>query len=100
MDESWAIKILDAEEAGQAVADAADPELTVSPLGYTPELGYLSLIADRVALVRNAVFAANSEGGAEPHFQPLPRPVTAIERERERRTRIELLDIDRLLRGV
>lgn len=98
MDEEWARRIVDAELQGQDVAPAADPE-QLGPLGYTPQLSYLALIADRLDLLRNTLVAVNSEGG-EPPFQPLPRPTTAIARERDRRARDELLEIDRLLRGV
>lgn len=97
MDEQWAERMLQLEAAGEEVAPAADPD-QLTPLGYTPEIGYLALIADRVELVRNTLIAVNSEDGG-PMFTPLPRPSTVLDRIREQRSIDELLDIDRQIRG-
>jgi hypothetical protein len=98
MDEDWARRVVDMEQRGELVPPAADPE-NISPLGYSPEIGYLALIADRVELVRNTLIAVNSDGGNGPMFKPLPRPTTALDRERERRILDELLEIDAYIRG-
>jgi hypothetical protein len=97
MDEDWAKQILEREIAGEEVASAANPD-EISPLGYTPEIAYLALIADRVDLVNNTLIAVNSDGGA-PMFSPLPRPTTLLDRMREQRTIDELLELDRQIRG-
>jgi hypothetical protein len=96
MDEVWAARILELEEKGQAVAAAADPT-QLTPLGYSPEVSYLSLIADRLVGVRDAVIAG--AGNDPPPGQPLPRPVTALDRLREAASRTELLSIDQFIRG-
>jgi hypothetical protein len=97
MDEDWAAIVLDRQEAGEEVATAADPD-HVSPLHYTPEVAYLSLIADRVLAVRSAIFAAQSDSG-EPPIPTLPRPKTALDTVRERRMITELLAIEREIFG-
>lgn len=104
MDEDYARMIVDREEAAAAAGIAEDGMPTgadprePTPLGYNPELSYLAIIADRTLLVRDAVIASGGED--PPHSQPLPRPTTAVERERARRNRDELLEIDRMLRGA
>jgi hypothetical protein len=88
--------VLELEEAGGEVADAANPDL-MSPLGYSPEVSYLSLIADRLIAVRDAVIGSN--GSDPPPFTPLPRPTTALDRLREDTLRSGLLELDRVIRG-
>lgn len=98
MDEEWAEMILSASDAGEDVAPAADPD-QISPLHYTPEIGYLALIADRLLAVRSAIFAAQSENGHEQPIEHLPRPKTAMDRARERRVIGELLEIEQHIFG-
>lgn len=100
MDERWASRMLDREEAGQdtpPTGEDDDPQLT--PLGYSDVVQRLDLLADRVMSVRTAVQASFSKDHEEPRFPPMPRPVTAIERERERRARTVLLEVDALVMG-
>lgn len=97
MDRQWAEAILDAAEAGEEIAPAADPD-QITPLHYTPEIGYLALIADRLLAVRSAIFAAQSEGQEQP-IDRLPRPKTAVDQLRERRVIDELLEIERQIFG-
>lgn len=66
---------------------------------YSPVVARLDLIADRVMAVRTAVQANYTKEHQEPSFEPLDRPVTALERERERRTRNLLLELDALILG-
>jgi hypothetical protein len=96
MDEEWAQRVIELEEQGQQVAPAADPA-QMTPLGYTPEVSYLSLIADRLIAVRDAVIGSN--GGDPPPQQPLPRPSTALDRARESSSRNQLLELDQFIRG-
>jgi hypothetical protein len=100
MDEEWARRVVDWEdqqeiETGMAyIPEDHDP----TPHGYTTVDARLDLIADRIMAVRTAVQA--SGGGDEPTFEPIQRPVTAIERERERRARSVLLDVDAMILGA
>lgn len=98
MDEDWAQHVLDAETAGEQVAPSADPN-ALTPLGYTPQLGYLSIIADRLLAVRNAVIAGIEGADSPPPFEPLPRPVTTLDLLREQRIRQELMDLDAFILG-
>ena len=93
MDEAWARYICDLEDAGEETPPGADDEM-MSPLGYGPIVQRLDLLADRVMAVRTAVQASYSEKHEEPSFEPLPRPETALDRERERRTRSLLEEVD------
>lgn len=85
------------EEAGTAlpVPETSGPSL----LDYSPVVSRLDLLADRLLAVRTAVQAQYSRDHQEPNFQPMERPTTAIERERERRTRNLLLELDALVLG-
>lgn len=90
--------MLDLEEKGeQPPPGGEDDEL--GPLGYSDIVSRLDLIADRVMMVRTAVQAGYTTGHEEPRFEPLPRPVTALERERDRRARTVLLEVDALVLG-
>lgn len=97
MDEDWANHFLDQVEAGEEVIPQADPD-RVDPLHFTPQLAYLSLIADRVLAVRSAIFAVNSEESERP-VPTLPRPTSAVDRVREKRAMAELLELERQLFG-
>lgn len=104
MDEEWAEKILDLEEAEEDHVPVPedsyeDEDSWLTPFGYTPETARLDLIADRVLSVRTALYAVNSKDGQEKSFRPLPRPKTALDRERERRTTKLLNEYDNLIRG-
>jgi hypothetical protein len=57
MDEEWARMICDQEEAGQdhPPAEALPPDELMSPFGYTPVVGRLDLLLDRVQGVEAAV---------------------------------------------
>lgn len=103
MDEGWAKTALDLEEAGAGLPPTGeeivrDPEL--SPLYYDPRVARLDLIADRVLAVRTATQAGYSKDHKEPSFEPLTRPTTALERERERRNLLILDETDRMFREV
>ena len=101
MDPEWARVICDMEEAGQETPPTGETldDDTITPLGYSPIIARLDLIADRVMAVRTSVQASYAEKHEEPNFKPLPRPETALDRERERRTRILLEDVDALFRS-
>jgi hypothetical protein len=96
-DEDWAEAILAQMEAGEDIAPAADPN-QITQLNYTPEVGFLSVIADRLLLLRSAVYAA-AGGGQEEPINLLPRPKSALETAREQRVIDELLDIERQIFG-
>lgn len=96
MDEEWAARVIELEAQGQQVPRGADPE-QITPLGYTPEVAYLSLIADRQIAIRDAIY--QSSGNDAPPSQPLPTPKTALDRARESNAHSELMAIDRQLRG-
>ena len=79
-----------------AAAVAQDDELaeTVEPpkashtpplTEWTPEVQALAAVVDRLAEVANAVFA--SGGGKPSRARPYPRPVTAFDRVRAKRSR-------------
>jgi len=97
-DEVWAAQVLDMEEAGLA---SAPPNASERPsvLHYSPVIARMDMLADRLLAVRTAVQAGYTKEHQEPEFNPLPRPETAIERERERRTRNLLLELDAVVRG-
>lgn len=102
MDEGWARNVLDMEEAGQGLPPTGEIEEggAPSPLYYDPVVARMELIADRVMAVRTAVQAGYADEHKEPQFEPIVRPMTAIDRERERRTRSELEVLEnQLLRG-
>lgn len=96
MDEEWARRLLDMEEEGVGTPPTGE---ALSPLGYTDVISRLDLIADRVMAVRTAVQAGYTEKHKEPSFDPLPRPTTAIEGERERRARTVLEEAEALFFG-
>lgn len=100
MDEEWARYICDMEDLGEQAPPGSEsgPEM-MSPIGYSPVVSRLNLIADRVAAVRTAVQAGYSPKHEEPKFTPMPVPETAVDRERERRARSLLNDVDALFRG-
>jgi hypothetical protein len=98
MSPKWAEIVLDMEEAGKGIPPGTeDHDLT--PLGYTEVVARLDLIADRVMAVRTAVQAGYSKDHEEPRFEPMTRPVTAIDKERERRSRKILNEIESLIFG-
>jgi hypothetical protein len=66
---------------------------------YSPVVARLDLIADRVMAVRTAVQANYTKEHQEPTFEPIERPETALDRERERRARNLLLEVDALVMG-
>jgi len=68
-------------------------------LDYSPVVARLDLLADRLLAVRTAVLAGYTRDHQEPHFEPLPRPTSAMERERERRARNLLLELEALVLG-
>lgn len=99
MDEEWAERLLDWEESGDGAPPTGD-RVQQTPLGYTDVVSRLDLIADRVMLVRTAVQAGYAKEHKEPTFDPLPRPTTAIDRARERRTRTVLEEAEALVFGA
>lgn len=99
MNEAWANKVLDMEERGERTPPGAGEDDDLTPLGYSDIVARLDLIADRVMLVRTATQAGYTRDHEEPRLDPLPRPVTALERERERRARTVLLDVDAMVSG-
>lgn len=95
-DEEYARQVCDLEDAGQGTppgASSSTGEPEISTLGYTMLIARLDLIADRIMGVRTAVQSSFSRDHQEPRFEPLPRPTTAYDRERERRTIDELTEI-------
>ena len=98
MDAEYANMILDAEERGEAHPPTGDEDEEISPLGYTDVIARLDIVADRILLARNAVVAGYAQDHKEPEFRPMTRPTTALDRERERRTRRLLLEIDAQIR--
>lgn len=105
MDEGWARYVVDQEEKKEQMAPGTVPEITadlepiLSPLDYSPVVARLDLIADRIMAVRTAVQAGYSKDHKEPRFEPMMRPVTALDMERERRARSVLAEVDDLLFG-
>lgn len=98
MDIDWANRMLDLEEQGKETPPVGE-DIEFSPLGYTDVVSRLDLIADRTMSVRTAVQASYADKHQEPHFEPMRRPATAMQRERERRARKVLLTIDAQLFG-
>lgn len=68
-------------------------------LGYSPIVARLDHLADRLLAIRTAVQANYTKDHVEPQWQPLPRPTTALDRERERRARTVLEEVDALILG-
>lgn len=100
MDEEYARIICDREDAGEEHPPVdVDPDDAITPLGYTDVISRLDLIADRLHLTRNAIVASWAKDHKEPEFRPMPRPTTALDREREERTRRLLVEVDALVRG-
>jgi hypothetical protein len=100
MSDTWAARALDLEEAGYGLPPTVeDEDSEPTPLYYDPTVARLDLIADRVMSVRTAVQASFIEDHKEPSFDPIPRPVTAMDRERQRRVLNELNDLDLQLRA-
>ena len=99
LNEEWARIICDREEQGLDSPPADVDSDVISPLGYSDLIARLDLIADRVMMVRTAVQSTITEKHKEPDFKPLPRPETALDRERERRTREELERLDAQIMG-
>jgi hypothetical protein len=80
------------EEAGTPLP--MPEETGPSLLDYSPVVARLDILADRMLAVRTAVQAGYSRDHQEPAFEPLPRPETAMDRVRERRTRNLLLELE------
>jgi hypothetical protein len=99
MDREWARQVCDAEDRGEEhpPADVGEPER--SPLHYDEMVSRLDLIADRVMGVRTAVQHSIDPSKQEPHFQPMERPVTALDKERERRAVSVLTEVERQIFG-
>jgi len=95
MDEEFARQVCDRKDAGGELPPGTETveDPPMAPAGYTAVVARLDLIADRIMSVRTAVQAGYAKENKEPSFDPLPRPTTAIERERERRTLAELSQI-------
>lgn len=91
--------MLDREEAGEELPGQGEEEGGPPLAGYSPVVARLDLIADRVMAVRTAVQSTYTKDHNEPTFEPLDRPTTALDRERERRARSLLLELDALVLG-
>lgn len=75
----------DDEYADQIVSQIDELESTGPGLrDWSPEVGYLASVVDRLGDVIAAVYA--SRGVKPPKVKPLPRPKTAIDRARGRRS--------------
>jgi hypothetical protein len=94
MDSEWANVMLDKEEKDEEHPPLSEDDAEYSPLGYSEVVQRLDLIADRVMAVRTSVIASYADKHKEPTFEPIKRPKTAIERERERRARKVLLSVE------
>lgn len=99
MDPEWVKRVCDMEDLRNETLPGAAEDAPYTPLGYTEIVSRLDLVADRVLAVRTAVQASYSDKHKEPHFDPLPRPTTELAKERERRARNVLLEVDRLFTG-
>jgi hypothetical protein len=101
MDADWARQALDLEAAGEGLPPTgeSDEDHAATPLYYDPLVARLDLIADRVMAVRTATQAAYSQDNKEPYFDPITRPMTAMDRERERRERNALEEVNALIQG-
>lgn len=98
MDEEYARILLDKEEEGEETPPGLESDRT--PHGYTDIVSRLELIADRVMAVRSAIYASmDQKNHKEPEWERMPTPITAVDREREDRTRKLLYDLDSLVRG-
>jgi hypothetical protein len=98
--DEWARYICDQEdkEAEHPPAEYLDPD-TISTLGYTPVVGRLDLVLDRLQALESAIIWTANPKEQRPQLHPMPRPETALDRERERRTRSLLDEVDAMLRG-
>lgn len=77
----------DDEAADRIVADgkADAPARSPSLHGWTPEVAHMAAVVDRLGEVIAGLVALS--GGRPPKVKPVPRPVTAIDRARQRRSR-------------
>lgn len=62
---------------------------------WSPEVEVLAVVADRLAEVANTIIGVN--GGKPSRVQPMPRPVTAIDRARARLRREAADELERRL---
>lgn len=69
------------EELAEMLAGATMPEREERVSDWSPEIGLLAAIYDRVGDLINAVIIMN--GGKKLDTQPLKRPVTAIQKARQ-----------------
>jgi hypothetical protein len=103
MDPEWAKMICDMEDAGKETPPTGESSVTddeaMSPFGYTPEVSRLDLILDRLQSLESAVMWTVQPDKQREQIQPMPRPETALDRERESRTRSLLEDLDAMFRG-
>ncbi|MEV0759521.1 hypothetical protein [Nocardia sp. NPDC050435] len=97
MDEDLARRIVDLETlretAGLAEASEDEPSLprVTSSAGYSQETYLLMLLCDYVQQLTSTVIAVNlPKGKKPPKVRPLPRPVSAVDRERARREKQEV----------
>jgi hypothetical protein len=90
--------VVDLEErTGQVMPGMLDGEDQIGPLGYDEVVQRLDLLADRVLGV---IIASNAENANQvTPFEPMPRPLTALDQERERRERSLLMETERLIFG-
>ncbi|MCM6774655.1 hypothetical protein NDR87_13020 [Nocardia sp. CDC159] len=86
--------LMDTQLAEQALALDDDTDHAPTPDGYSLDTYLLLTIIDGLQGVQAAVIAA--AGADPPRVEPMPRPVTAVERVREERrlrTMQELIDV-------
>lgn len=91
LDEDMARRILDAEAIREAagITDSDDdsqlPRLS-SSAGYTHETYLLMMLNEHIQQLNSTLIAVNlPKGKKPPRVKPLPRPVSALDRERARR---------------
>ena len=69
------------EEIAAFLADKEAPERQEKISDWSPEVGLLAAIYDRLGQVMDVLVRVN--GGEKLKLEPLPRPVSAIQRARE-----------------
>ncbi|MBF6085225.1 hypothetical protein IU485_28045 [Nocardia cyriacigeorgica] len=99
LDEDMARRILDAEAVREAaeITPSEDDQLPTvsSSAGYTHETYLLMMLYEAIQHLNSTLVAVNlPKGKKPPRVKPLPRPVSALDRERAKR---EMREVDRAL---
>ncbi|WP_280404962.1 hypothetical protein [Nocardia brasiliensis] len=91
MDEELAKRIVDIEMIRQATGLDESPEIDALPkvsssAGFSHEVYLLMMLCDYMQQLNATLIAVNlPKGKKPPKFRPVPRPVSAVDRERAKR---------------